>query len=372
MAGTVPPDDATPFSRPGEQLPSATPPDVGVPTPLTGEKQAEYIVAELTDTPQDFQAGGPRTLTEQDLQSPHKRRVGLPVMLFLATCLTTFWVGATRWEPTVYLFNYTAMDRRITVVRHWDDGLIYMACVLAILLAHEMGHFITTLRYRIPASMPYFIPLPITPIGTMGAVIGMDGLKANRKELFDIGLAGPVAGLIIAFPILCVGISHLDLNQSPLGSEIALDMPLLVNVLMSWFQPEGYTPGEHIWSGHSVATSQLNPYFMAGWVGLLITGLNMLPISQLDGGHVIYTLFGKYAHWIARVFLFVAILFIVFFEAQIWFLMVLIVILIGTDHPPTSDDSVRLGPIRTIIGYASLLIPILCFPPYGIRPPVGM
>ena len=105
---------------------------------------------------------------------------------------------------------------------------------------------------------------------------------------------------------------------------------------------------------------------------MLITGLNMLPISQLDGGHVIYTLFGKYAHWIARVFLFVAILFIVFFEAQIWFLMVLIVILIGTDHPPTSDDSVRLGPIRTIIGYASLLIPILCFPPYGIRPPVGM
>ena len=103
---------------------------------------------------------------------------------------------------------------------------------------------------------------------------------------------------------------------------------------------------------------------MAGWVGLLITGLNMLPVSQLDGGHVIYTLFGRRAHWIARGFMLAALgLFILFPPARTWLVMWFLVLLIGVDHPPTRDDTVKLGWFRTLLGVASLSIPLLCFPP---------
>ena len=128
-------------------------------------------------------------------------------------------------------------------------------------------------------------------------------------------------------------------------------------MILDILQPEGYERGEPI------ASSQLNPLFMAGWVGLLITGLNMMPVSQLDGGHVVYTLFGRKAHWIARGFMVFAIAYIVFADNWNLGVMVLLVLLMGTDHPPTRDDHARLGPVRICLGYGSLLIPILCFAP---------
>jgi membrane-associated protease RseP (regulator of RpoE activity) len=112
--------------------------------------------------------------------------------------------------------------------------------------------------------------------------------------------------------------------------------------------------------------NQLNPFFMAGWVGLLITGLNMLPVSQLDGGHVVYTLFRHRAHWVARCFLLIAITYVVYADAFIWAPMVVLVTLIGTDHPPTANDTLPLGWFRTALGLASLAIPVLCFPPRGV------
>jgi membrane-associated protease RseP (regulator of RpoE activity) len=231
-----------------------------------------------------------------------------------------------------------------------------MVCVLAILFAHEMGHFVATLIHRIPASLPFFIPLPIvSPIGTMGAVIAMDGRRADRREVFDIGISGPIAGLVFAIPILIYGVWRLDFSRPYFGP--AYDSPLLVDLLVGWLRDTPNYRG-------SIAQGQLNPYFMAGWVGLLITGLNMMPVSQLDGGHVIYTLFGRSAHWVARGFIFFAILFIVFGGALNWLLMLILVILMGTDHPPTRDDSISLGPLRTTIGFCSLIIPVLCFPPH--------
>ncbi len=295
-------------------------------------------------------------LRAQHLRSMPRRRVGLPLFLFVVTCISTFWAGATGWQP---MLIDSPLDFRRIVLRNWDQGLIYMGCVLAILLTHEMGHFLATLLYRIPASFPMFIPFPITPIGTMGAVIGMDGQRADRKEIFDIGLAGPIAGLVAAIPILWIGIMQLDFDAAAYGSE-RYDCPLLMRWMVAWMRPEhaGLT---------DVRTSQLNAYFMAAWVGMLITGLNMLPVSQLDGGHVVYALFGRRAHWIARGFVLFAILFVVFGESMIWAPMIILVILLGTDHPRTADDRVRLGPVRIALGCASLLIPLLCFPPYGIR-----
>lgn len=297
------------------------------------------------------------------------RRRFLPIVLFAATAVSVFWAGALQWMPHVYLstlanifdplgdvLNDPAMLVRRALLRHWDDGLIYMGCLLGILMTHEMGHFLMTVRYRIAASWPFFLPLPISPIGTLGAVIGMDGLRANRKEIFDIGLAGPLAGLVVCIPILWIGIERLDFTQAAAG-PYALDLPLVIRWVLALRAPEGYSGDGQVYH------SQLNAYFMAGWVGLLVTGLNMLPVSQLDGGHVTYALFGRRAHWLARTFVVLAIAFIVYTETYSWSLMVLLILMMGTDHPPTRDDNVALGPWRLAIGWLSLLIPLLCFPP---------
>lgn len=291
---------------------------------------------------------------------PVRRWVVLPVVLFLVTCGSTFLAGTMAWFPPYFvermLTDHSFMAIRRAIVANWQDGLIYMGCVLAILLTHEMGHFLATVRYRINASYPYFLPLPISPLGTLGAVIRMDGMRANRREIFDIGLAGPLAGLLVAIPITWVGIQQMDPSGQATG-PYAVHPPLVLQAMMYVAAPDAYTWGEPI------AQSQLNPFLMAGWVGLLITGLNMLPVSQLDGGHVIYTLFLKRARWIARGFIVLAIAYILFAGAQHWVVMVALVMFIGIDHPPTRDDSVPLGWFRTTLGYLSLAIPLLCFAP---------
>lgn len=288
------------------------------------------------------------TLTEEHLGRP-RGRFRLPIILFLLTCVSTFWAGITNWQPvpSFSLFRHLALQ-------NGTQGFIYMSCVLAILFAHEMGHFVATIVHRIPASPPFFIPFPFSPLGTMGAVIAMDGRQANRKEIFDIGLAGPLAGLVFAVPILIYGIMKLELTGISYGDTY--DCPLLAEWLIRWIHPEAI----HV---DTISNYQLNPYFMAGWVGLFITGLNMMPVSQLDGGHVIYTLFLRKSHIVARGFIFLAIIFIVANDAQVWTVMLVLVILMGTDHPKTKDDSVPLGYTRIILGYSSLAIPILCFPP---------
>ncbi len=309
----------------------------------------------------------PRTLPPAPLQPPPteqiRRRKLLPLMLFVATCASTFWVAAARWEPTAVLGNWKGMW--LVATANWQQGVEYMGAVLAILVTHEMGHFLQTVRYGIPASYPLCIPLPINPFGTMGAVIGMDGTRANRREIFDIGIAGPLAGLIVAIPVMWFGVGQLNLDIPPEPDSIQLNNPWLVQWMIGQIHPQ--------WAEKSawIALSQIttNPLFMAGWVGLLITGLNMMPISQLDGGHTIYALFGKEADAIARSFTVFSILFVILYldYAFIWTPMLVLVILLGIHHPPTADDTVTLGPIRRTIGYLSLGIPILCFPLLGFR-----
>ncbi len=303
-------------------------------------------------------------LRESDLGVVTQRRVMLPVMLFVATCASTFWVGVTRWDPLQgqYSQNWPAVFRAIEA--NWPIGLAYMGAVLAILLTHEMGHFLQTVKYGIPASYPLCIPVPFNPIGTMGAVIGMDGSRADRRQIFDIGIAGPLAGLAVAFPVLWQGIKTLNLSRPAAPGEIEFYLPLVAQWMLQWAHPSQPWATEK-W----VSLSELNPYFMAGWVGMLITGLNMLPISQLDGGHTIYALFLDRAHSFARLFISFAILYVVINldEAVLWTPMLLLVIFLGIHHPPTTNDRVPLGPVRWAIGVASLAIPVLCFPLLGVR-----
>lgn len=308
----------------------------------------------------DHQVGDPPTG-----QLPPQRNLLLPAMLFVATCVSTFWVGSTHWEPLQpqYFATWELVGR--TMRDNWQTGLTYMAAVVAILLTHEMGHFLQTVRYKIPASYPLCIPVPFNAIGTMGAVIGMDAARANRRQIFDVGIAGPLAGLVVAFPVLWMGIKQLDLSGGSRTGEIQFYLPLVGQWMLRWAHPDAAWASER-W----VAMSQLNPYFMAGWVGMLITGLNMLPVSQLDGGHTIYALFLDGAHFLARLFISFAILYVVINldHAVLWTPMLLLVIFLGIHHPPTVDDKVPLGPVRWAIGLASLAIPVLCFPLLGVRP----
>ena len=231
-----------------------------------------------------------------------------------------------------------------------------MVCVMSILLAHELGHYIVTIYYRVTASLPIFLPFPLNPIGTFGAVIFMQGGMADRKQIFDIGIAGPLAGLVIAVPVMFVGAMRMDFSIPPAGN-LAVDVPLIMQWLFVWLN-EGYELGQPI------AINQLEPYFAAAWVGMLITGLNLFPVGQLDGGHLTYTLFGRTAHWIARLTIVVAIAFMVYFSTLMLILMLVLLLLVGTDHPPTRDDSVPLGFFRYALGIVTLTIPIFCFPPF--------
>jgi membrane-associated protease RseP (regulator of RpoE activity) len=332
-------------------------------TPGFAEPSAE-LVAELVPEP------GPRVpqrmLDECDLRSPRiRRRVVLPLLLFIGACFTTFAAGAYGWKIAILDDSFWGFARS-----NWRQGLEYMAAVMSVLLAHEMGHFLMTVRYRIPASYPICLPVPMMLTGTMGAVMGVDGRKADRKQLFDIGIAGPLAGLVITLPLICVGIrtaTALPAYQPPDPTALAtpnaaptedpqqahFGRPLAVNLLRAWLRPE------------ISADTELSPnaLYMAGWFGLLLTGLNMMPISQLDGGHVTYGMFGRESRWIGRSLLFAAIAFIIISEEYSWTLMLILVIFLGTDHPPTANDRARIGPWRWALGAASLVIPVLCFTP---------
>lgn len=287
------------------------------------------------------------------------RRWRWPVPLFLMTLLSTFWVGAAGWQPlrAVQDPSLTAgLELRRYLLEHWQQGLIYMVWVVGILLLHELGHYVTTLIYRVPASPPIFLPFPLNPIGTLGAVISMEGQAGNRREIFDIGLAGPLAGLTLAVPAAWIGVSQLDLTPVASG-ELGLRLPLLIQWMITWMEIPGYH-GQAIW------LSQLNPWLAAAWVGFLITGLNMIPVGQMDGGHVTFGLFGpRIAYWIASAMIVMAVAFMVYWQSYTLTAMVILLLVVGTEHPPTGDDTVPMGPIRWILGLASLAIPVLCFPP---------
>ncbi len=294
--------------------------------------------------------------TEDRPQPDEDRRVALPAILLLATCASTFWVGAVDWKPISHL---DALFRGAWEVIDWRQGLLYMVVVLAVLLTHEMGHFLMALRHRIPASLPYFIPVPVIPFGTLGAVIGMEGSRANRREMFDLGVAGPLAGLAVTLPIAWIGIRMLK-SDPPMPGEICFHNPLLLQYMIAWLKP-GFADPSRFYLG------QFNPYLMAGWVGMFVTGLNMLPISQFDGGHVAYALLGRRrAHLLARGLLIGAILFVLYNELYGWVILLVLVILLGVDHPPTADDRCKLGWLRLAIGWLAILIPVFCFPPMGI------
>ena len=314
---------------------------------------------ETLNTPQKRGSAEPPSRPQTSLGKPKLLK---PLIWLGLTLLSVFFVAALNFMPLFYWLppgfgetQFDAIGLRATILKNLDQGITYMLCSMGILLLHEFGHYVATRIYRIPSTLPYCIPCPISPVGTFGAVILMDGRQADRRQIFDVGLAGPIAGLILAIPIMWHGVSTLDLSEPGYG-PFEIELPVLAKLMFEWSHPGVEAPD-------MVVFSQLTPTFVAGWFGLVVTGLNMAPMGQLDGGHVTYCLFGKAAHWIARVLMVLVIAYQVYMESMMFILMIIMIMAMGLEHPPTRDDSVKLGPVRWVIGIVSLIIPFLCLAP---------
>lgn len=286
-------------------------------------------------------------------------RTGNPlvnVALLLATILTTLAAGAALAGDNTFFRSLLVADAR-GVLAAARLGAPFAITLLGILGVHEFGHYVAARLHGVTATLPYFIPMPVGGLGTLGAFISVRSPMKNRTVLFDIGLAGPIAGFVIALPLLVLGIYLSEpvpaftraLTLQELGSSV------LVDYIISLVAELGN--GE---------TLLLHPVFFAAWFGVLITAINLLPIGQLDGGHVAYGLLGRNAHQLARGSLLLLIVAGVVLSPT-WLLWAVFVLFGGLHHPPPLNDITGLNRPRQIAGIltAALFFLIITPAPFG-------
>ena len=291
------------------------------------------------------------------MAAPTRRR-GRPwvnLALFLATVVTTTMAGACHYDSFASDFGPIAKAPLVP----WR-GLWYSATILAILGAHEFGHYYACRYYRVDASLPYFLPAPFLT-GTLGAVISIRQQIPTKRMLFDIGVAGPIAGFAVAVPALFLGLglSRVLLVPEDVGVLISLGEPPLFR-LAAWMvwgtAPEGYS-------------LILHPVGLAAWFGLLITALNLFPIGQLDGGHISYAALGARSTPVTIAA--VAAVILLTFYSQSWIawagLTVFMLIRFGPRHPRTLDHHIPLDRTRLLVAVGALVMFILCFTPAPIE-----
>ncbi len=278
------------------------------------------------------------------------------VILFVLTLLTTSYWGFLQYQ-SFYLDNLgEAVFNPFAEPMLWLAGLPYGMAVIAFLGAHEMGHYLACRYYGIRASLPYFIPIPpIPPIllpGTMGAVIRIKSPITGRRELFDIAIAGPLAGFIVAMPLLAVGLGQSRvIDQDSLDFGIGLGEPLIWGPLQAAFAPP-VGPGE---------TLLAHPLAFVGWFALLVTAMNLLPIGQLDGGHLLYAVTPRH-HRKISVLLVVLMLFAGYLYFSGWILFALLILFaLGTKHPEPLTFEGSLGPGRRFLLLIAILILVTSF-----------
>jgi membrane-associated protease RseP (regulator of RpoE activity) len=240
------------------------------------------------------------------------------------------------------------------------NGLWYSAAVLGILGAHEMGHYLACRYYRVDASLPYFLPLPPPfPSGTLGAFIRIRQPISNKRELFDIGIAGPIAGFLVAVPLLAVGVSLSHMVRIPADFQgDYLGEPLLLKGLM-WLSFGFRPPGFDI---------NLHPIAFAGWFGMLATALNLFPFGQLDGGHISYAVFGRRSTMVTYATFFCLMALSLFsLSWVVWTLLLgLMLRFFGADHPRTYDEDMPLDTGRLYLAGFAVVMFVLCFTPVPV------
>jgi membrane-associated protease RseP (regulator of RpoE activity) len=292
---------------------------------------------------------------DSTLEYPRPRqRYWLHGLLFLLTLASTTVVGAGLAEsfaanrPTSFDGDFSGY------VRMWHDpafllhGLPFSLTLLTILMAHEMGHYLTARYYRVDVSLPYFLPAP-TLIGTMGAFIRIRSEIYTKRALFDIGIAGPLAGFAVLLAPLAVGLSLSRVAPGVVHrSDLIFGSPLLLRLFEAVQFP-----------GIRAEDIYLHPVARAAWVGLLATALNLLPIGQLDGGHILYSFAGEKTRWLSRIFVVLLIPMGLYF-AYSWLVWAVLLFFFGMRHPVIYDRH-PIGRTRTWLGVAALVILILTF-----------
>lgn len=240
------------------------------------------------------------------------------------------------------------------------NGLVFSSCLLAILTAHEFGHYIACRIYGVKSTLPFFLPLPfISPAGTLGAVIKIQSPMPSQRAIFDIGVAGPLAGFVVLLPIAVIGLATMQTIDFSGQPQITFADPLLTRFLGALI---GVDPTKGI----------INPFYAATWVGCLITALNLLPAGQLDGGHAIYSVLGERPHfWIGRI-AFVSMVIITILGWQLYgspttlIFTILLGVLLRFPHPPPLFDD-ALDTRRKIIAVITLVVFILSFMPFPVQ-----
>lgn len=263
------------------------------------------------------------------------------LLLFLATIASTLFIGTS--------FEATSTDQLWQIWRGWPFSL----SIMLILGAHELGHYFAARYHKVPVTLPYFIPVP-TILGTMGAFIRLKGPVHNRRALLDVGVAGPLAGMVFAVPILLYGLYTSEIG--PMMSGGLQEGNSLLYIAFKFLVFGRYLPS----NGFDV---HITPVAFAGWAGLLVTGLNLLPVGQLDGGHVAYVLFGENAK---RLFMPVMILLAglaLFTQNMMWVVWIILLYFLGRTHARPLDDITQLDPRRRAIAIGTLLLFFLVFVP---------
>lgn len=276
----------------------------------------------------------------------------LNIVLFILTVFSTVLSGASLEGIDILGKPSLIWNNTLEVIK---AGIPFSFALLGILLFHEFGHYILSRRNGVKVTLPFFVPFP-NFVGTLGAVIRSKSPFINRRQLMEVGAAGPLAGVVLAIPFLIWGTAHPRFIPEPkdMGGMINLGSSLLIYLidkLVSPIPPEGMI-------------SIMHPVAFAGWVGLLVTMLNLMPISQFDGGHILYALFGKVQHKLA--YLFIAILVALSFYWMGWLIWIVFGLLFKPSHPPTVLDDIPLERKHKIMGYLCILLFIICFMPVPI------
>lgn len=294
-----------------------------------------------------------------------RRRIHL--ILFFTTLSTTLFIGAFT-VADFYIFEHgglpAGLNDPLSIILYpqfFFPTLAYAAALLGFLSAHEMGHYIVCRKHGLDASLPYYLPNPLF-FGTFGAVIRIRSPIRNKKILFDIGVAGPLSGFAVALPVLLIGtaISITVPSGTVTSSESfwILGEPLVqkgVNIFL--------------FAGRQNIDVVMSPLALVGWFGLLVTALNLLPVSQLDGGHIIYAVFGKRHHFISLAVVTLMVLVAIITQYYGWLFWAILVAVLGLRHPALPDESKKLDVPRLVLAFLAMLIFIGCFVPVPIEVP---
>lgn len=286
-------------------------------------------------------------------------RIWLHAALLLLTVVSTTLVGASHYAS--FLSDFLPLTLPLTSGELLFRGLWYSGTILAILGCHEMGHYLACRYYDVDASLPFFLPAPLPLTGTLGAFIRIREPIPSKRMLFDIGIAGPLAGFAVAVPALFLGLSMSHVVRVP-ADFIGLELgePLLFQLasrLLWGTPPDGYS-------------LNLHPMAFAAWFGLLATALNLFPFGQLDGGHISYAVLGRRSTLVTLATVGVALLLTYFSTSWlVWTgLMITMLVISGPRHPRTIDEHIPLDRTRVILAFVALAILVVCFTPAPIEP----